>query len=273
MLKTPRFVLVAVLAGAFQLGTAALASAHGVGLTATSVCNAATGTAVIQFTAFSWSNNHPEGSNPLIEIRFNGVLVATGSFGPGQFSFSGTLPAPAGATATVSAVAAATWGDGLAGGQITSVTVSIPSGCVEQEGRFTGGGRQILASDVSVTRGLTIHCDLVLSNNLEINWSGGNHFHMEEHLVTIACIDSPNIDQTPPVAPLDTLIGTGIGKYNNADGYSIQFTLVDAGEPGTEDQMAIRIFETANPANVVLNVPLQFLTGGNLQAHADQPHK
>jgi hypothetical protein len=96
---------------------------------------------------------------------------------------------------------------------------------------------------------------------------------MEEHLVTIACIDSPNIDQTPPVAPLDTLIGTGIGKYNNADGYSIQFTLVDAGEPGTEDQMAIRIFETANPANVVLNVPLQFLTGGNLQAHADQPHK
>ena len=37
--------------------------------------------------------------------------------------------------------------------------------------------------------------------------------------------------------------------------------------------MAIRIYETANPANVVLDVPLQMLTGGNLQAHYDQPHK
>ena len=56
------------------------------------------------------------------------------------------------------------------------------------------------------------------------------------------------------------------------DGYTIYFTLVDAGEPGTADKMAIRIFETANPANVVLNIPLTFLTGGNLQAHFDQPH-
>jgi hypothetical protein len=48
---------------------------------------------------------------------------------------------------------------------------------------------------------------------------------------------------------------------------------VDAGEPGTNDQAALLIYETANPGNVVLNVPLQFLTGGNLQAHYDQPHQ
>jgi hypothetical protein len=57
------------------------------------------------------------------------------------------------------------------------------------------------------------------------------------------------------------------------DGYTIQFTLVDAGEPGPNDSAALKIFETANPSNVVLNVPLQHLTGGNLQAHYDQPHK
>lgn len=37
--------------------------------------------------------------------------------------------------------------------------------------------------------------------------------------------------------------------------------------------MSILIHETANPANVKLNVPPQVMTGGILQAHYDQPHK
>ena len=126
--------------------------------------------------------------------------------------------------------------------------------------------------DARVTRGLTIHCDLLLSNNLEVNW-GGNQFHMTEHLTTVACTDDPAIIQAPPPAPLDTLIGVGTGRYNGDDGYTIEFTLVDYGEPGRSDQAALRIYETANPANVVLDVPLQLLAGGNLQAHYDQPHK
>lgn len=143
---------------------------------------------------------------------------------------------------------------------------------VEGTGRFTGGGHQIRIDDVRVTRGLTIHCDLVLSNNLEVNWNG-NSFHMTEHLTTVECTDHPDIIQAPPPAPLDTLIGVGTGRYNGVDGFTIEFTLVDAGEPGTEDQASLLIYETADPANVVLDVPLQVLTGGNLQAHYDQPHK
>ena len=139
-------------------------------------------------------------------------------------------------------------------------------------GRFTGGGNQIRVDGVRVTRGLTIHCDLLLSNNLEVNWNG-NSFHMTEHLETVECSDDPNIDQAPPAAPLDTLIGVGTGRYNNVDGFTIEFTLVDAGEPGRDDQAALLIYETADPANVVLEVPLQNLDGGNLQAHFDQPHK
>ena len=126
--------------------------------------------------------------------------------------------------------------------------------------------------EARVTRGLTIHCDLVLSNNLEINW-GGNRFHMTEHMTTVACTDDPAIVQAPPPAPLDTLIGVGTGRDNNVDGYTVEFTLVDYGEPGANDRMAIRIYQASNPANVVLNVPLQKLSGGNLQAHYDQPHK
>jgi hypothetical protein len=139
-------------------------------------------------------------------------------------------------------------------------------------GRFTGGGNQIIVGGVRVSRGLTIHCDRLLSNNLEVNWNG-NRFHMEEHLTTVACTDDPAIIQAPPPAPLDTLIGTGIGRYNGVDGYTIEFTLVDYGEPGGDDQARLLIYPTGNPGAPVLNVPLQLLSHGNLQAHYDQPHK
>lgn len=270
MLKRSRSpLLIVMLAMAFQLGIASRASAHHVVLVASATC--ADGAAVINYTATSWATGL-EGSNPTVQILFNGSLVDTGAFGPAVFSFSGTQPAPPGATVIVQAIAAGTWGDGYGGGQSTSVTVTIPTDCVEDgTGRFTGGGNQVEVADAKVTRGLTIHCDLLLSNNLEVNW-GGNHFHMLEHLTTVACTDSPDIEQKPPKAPLDTLIGIGTGRYNNVDGFTIYFTLVDAGEPGSSDKMAILIFETANPANVVLNIPLTFLTGGNLQAHFDQPH-
>jgi hypothetical protein len=138
-------------------------------------------------------------------------------------------------------------------------------------GRFTGGGNQIKVDGVRVSRGLTIHCDKLLSNNLELNWGSGDNFHMEEHLTTIACTDDPAIIQAPPPAPLDTLKGTGVGSFNGVDGYRIEFTLVDYGEPGENDKMAVRI--TSPTGTVVLNIPLQVLENGNLQAHYDQPHR
>ena len=154
------------------------------------------------------------------------------------------------------------------------IIIEFPGGGI---GRFTGGGHQITVIDdsdnrVKVTRGFTIHCDLLLSNNLEINWQG-NQFHMEEHIKTVACTDSPEIIQFPPAAPVDTIIGVGKGRFNGVDGYTIEFTLIDAGEPGTEDEAAFLIYETEHPTNVVLDVQLQTITGGNIQAHYDQPHK
>ena len=83
----------------------------------------------------------------------------------------------------------------------------------EQElgtGRFTGGGRQIV-DGLRVSMGLTVHCDLLLSNNLQVNWKGGS-FHMTEHLETVECVDTPDINQSPPAALLDTLVGVGTGS-------------------------------------------------------------
>ena len=139
-------------------------------------------------------------------------------------------------------------------------------------GRFTGGGAALDVGVARISGGLTIHCDKLLSNNLELNWDK-NQFHMEEHVTTVACTDDPLIDQNPPKAPLDTLIGTGIGRYNGVDGYTVEFTLVDGGEPGRLDKIKLKIYPTGNPGAPVLDIPLSFLDKGNLQAHYDQPHK
>jgi len=272
------FMLAAALASALSL-IAGAAQAHHPNIEAVAVCDPDTNTAVIEYTSYSWAIGFVEGENTRIDILVDGVVVESGAYAPPDYAFSGSVPTPAGATTgdevVVSALAVDLWGDGNKAGQSASTTVVIPDldcGPDDATGRFTGGGHQIRVDGVRVTRGLTIHCDLLLSNNLEINWNG-NSFHTTEHLETIVCSDDPDIIQAPPPAPLDTLVGVGTGRFNNVDGYTIEFTLVDAGEPGVDDEMRIYIYETANPANVILDVPQQKLTGGNLQAHYDQPHR
>ena len=258
-----------------QILFAGEASAHSLSLSAQAVCVGST--PMINFTVTSFSTG-ADGVNPKVTVSFNNVVVFTGAFVQATGNtFSGSVAAPSGTSVFVSAVAVADW-PADAGGQSSSTTVAIPESCAgggggsSGNGRFTGGGKQIdVGTGASITRGLTIHCDLLLSNNLEINWGRGNNFHMLEHLETVACFDDPAIDQRPPNAPLDTLIGRGTGRYNGVDGYSIEFTLVDAGEPGRSDEMGFVI--TAPDGSVVINVPVQHLTGGNLQAHFDQPHK
>lgn len=272
--RLPLAVLTGLLTIATLLMSANPAEA-GIVLGAEAFCDPTTGTVMISYTAESLASF---GGNPQIDILFNSVTVDSGAFVAPDYSFFGIQPAPAGAGpgtgVAVTAKAVGDWGNGTPGGQSVSVMVYIPTEPCNQPGlgRFTGGGSQVRVGSARVTRGLTIHCDLLLSNNLEVNW-GGNSFHMTEHLTTVACTDDPAIIQAPPAAPLDTLVGVGTGRYNNADGYTIHFTLVDYGEPGSLDRAALLIFETANPANVVLNVPLQVLSGGNLQAHYDQPHR
>lgn len=260
-----------------QVFVASAALAHHPEITANAYCDYSDYRYYIDYTSTSWCIfEKSECANSRIDVLFNNIKVDDGAYASPDFSFSGShLLAPEGTSAIVTAVAVSDWGDGYSGGQSRSVTVNYGDDplCVPPvNGRFTGGGHQVKIDQVRVTRGLTIHCDLLLSNNLEVNWTG-NQFHMTEHLETVACTDSPEIDQFPPAAPLDTLVGVGSGRYNGEDGYTIEFTLVDAGEPGREDEMQILIYETGNPGNIVLDVPLQVLTGGNLQAHYDQPHR
>lgn len=286
-------LLTIALAVGFQIFFAGAAQAHHVTIQATSSC--VNNAAVINYTVGSWSSG-VEGSNPQVDIKVNGFVVASVAFVVPNDPISGSAPAPNETSASVEAVVVGTWGDGFPGVESAGTTVTIPTDCGGQvtpgTGRFTGGGYQILApvgvarsadgvskavsGGVRITRGFTIHCDLKLSNNLEVNWEG-NHFHMLEHTLTTQCSDDPGITQRPPRAPVDTIKGVGTGRYNNVGGYTIEFTLVDAGEPGKAnqpDQAALKIYQgtPANPGTVVLEVPLQDIGGGNVQAHYDQPH-
>jgi len=137
-------------------------------------------------------------------------------------------------------------------------------------GRMTGGGSQITIGDVRVTRGFTIHCDITLSNNLEINWPD-NKWHITKPLTMALCVDDPAVHPEPPPAPFDTFIGEGVGEWNGQPGSIVRFTFVDAGEPGGKNDRA-QIMVWAADGSLVLNVPMSFLTNGNLQAHYDQPH-
>ena len=237
------------------------------------------GTAIISYTVTSWDPGSTlgppgDGDNPEIDVLFNGVPVDSGAFLPKTKppdQFTGSSPVPqATDTVDVQAVAVGVWGDGYGPGDVSNiVTISIPTSCAPGIGRFTGGGvAEVIADSVTVTEGFEVDCDLHQpSNNLEINWTGGNHFHMENFLAAVCTfVNKPN----PPTAPVNTIVAKGTGRYDDIEGYTVEFELVDRGEPGTNDSAMFKVYETANPANVVLNSPLQLISSGNIQAHIDQ---
>ncbi|MEJ2543142.1 MAG: hypothetical protein P8Y99_03660 [Calditrichaceae bacterium] len=145
--------------------------------------------------------------------------------------------------------------------------------CVVPEpecGRMTGGGSVFNDDDfdhqVRVTRGFEIHCDLSEPNNLQVNWPGGNKFHLTE-LKTAICTDEPGYEPFPPDAPFDTFVGTGIGRLNKQDGATISFRFEDHGEPGKDDVAEIEI---KDPDGIVVRYVKGHMHNGNIQAHDDK---
>lgn len=270
--------ILAATAGVILLCAAAQpAYAHFPIISATASCS--DGSAVISYTVTSWSPGTLAGSIAGVNVTFNGAVVDTEPLALPLDTFSKTLPAPmATNTVDVQAVPASpfVWGDGLTFSTPSNVvTLTIPTDCAPGIGRFTGGGKDVVANDLTITKGFEVDCDLHQpSNNLEIN-QDGIQFHMET-FTSAVCTLVGNPD--PPPAPVNKIVGTGLGRWDGMDGYTVVFTLIDNGEPGENDETAFTVCLTdpanpnkcAIPANVVLNLPLQFITAGNIQAHVDQ---
>jgi hypothetical protein len=295
--RATSLVLTGVAALLFQAAVVQPAYAHSLSVTsATPGCNGSQ--IVINFTITSWDVGSTQmsgalgphdGENGNVEVFFGGATsVASGAFVDPADSFSGQANAPLGtATVTVTATAEDSWGDGYGGGQTSApVTVDLsttscgttpPPGT----GRFTGGGKVVVSNaivpasgSVTVTKGFEVDCDMMPAHeNLELNWEG-NHFHMDR--ITSAVCTLQGNPPNPPKAPVNRIDATGTGSYNGTDGYTVVFTLWDQGEPGTNDEAGFVVCQTANPtscsgsANIVLSVPLQLVSTGNIQAHVDQ---
>ncbi|MDO9285445.1 MAG: hypothetical protein Q7U26_11145 [Aquabacterium sp.] len=132
-------------------------------------------------------------------------------------------------------------------------------------GRMTGGGIIFTDDGMRVTHGFELHCDVDIGpNNLEVNFDK-NSFHLEA-VTAMACYDDPRLDPLPRPAPFDTLIGEGVGRFNNKAGYTIRFTLTDNGEPGNTD---FAQFEIRDPQGRLVLFVAGNLHNGNQQAHPE----
>jgi len=277
------------------LGVAQSAYAH-FPIVTSAVPSCSNGTTIISFTITSWdvgSTNAPhDGEDGNVEVLFNGVQVASGAFVDPTDSFSGQADAPLGATTVhVTALAVGTWGDNYPGNETSNdfpvdLTGFGPCTPPPGNGRFTGGGKVVVSNaivpasgDVTVTKGFEVECDLNPAHeNLELNWDGGNHFHM--NTITSAVCTIAGIPPNPPKANVNRIDATGTGSYNGTDGYTVVFTLWDHSEPGVNDEAGFVVCQTdpahpnscATSPNIVLSVPLQPVSTGNVQAHLDQGH-
>jgi len=179
-----------------------------------------------------------------------------------------------------------------------------PPGASTALARITGGGWRVTGSDgvdVRSSGGFTLHCDITLSNNLQINWGQGNKWHINKFVDAAFCKDDPAYTPGPPDAPADTYFGLDVGRLNNKDGSVACFKFEDHGErsgdPDGPDQALIRIWEVgfdpgiraehlddpgfdclvrvsdpSTDSHTVLFVPESNIKG-NYQFHEDQPHK
>ena len=132
-------------------------------------------------------------------------------------------------------------------------------------GRMTGGGSIFTVDDMRVTHGFELHCDTTIGpNNLEVNWDK-NNFHLEQ-VTSMACYDDPLLNPLPRPAPFDTLVGTGIGRFNGVAEYKVSFKFTDNGEPGITD---IAQIEIRDPQGRLVLFVSGNLHNGNQQAHPE----
>jgi hypothetical protein len=138
------------------------------------------------------------------------------------------------------------------------------------QGRMTGGGVKATNDDGDpVTFGVEIHCDITLSNNIEINWPG-HKWHLTKPILTSDCENQDN-DAPPPASPIDTFKGTAVGELDGVGGSTIAWDFEDHGEPGTNDKVELTVHAPGS-STVVMHIALQNISIGNWQMHYDQPH-
>jgi hypothetical protein len=136
---------------------------------------------------------------------------------------------------------------------------------------MTGGGSTFTSSGQRVTHGFQVR-PVGSHSSLQVNWDK-KRFHLGE-LTYFDGSEDAAIDQGQPNAPIDTVYGEGYGTYNGKTAAVIQFTFVDAGEPGVNDIATYKIAIDVNN-NKILDAgdTIVLDTSGKLDRGNHQAHK
>ncbi len=153
--------------------------------------------------------------------------------------------------------------DGNGGTASATVTITVRPAVTNT--RMTGGGviEGGKGKDAPKwTWGFEVRCDMSKGNFEYQDHTGGN-FHLTG-LTSVVCFDDSAVGSGVPKAAFDTMRMTGTGRWNGVDGYTIEATIVDAGEPGTSDSIVVTV---KSASGGVVSTVTGKLTGGNHQAH------
>lgn len=93
---------------------------------------------------------------------------------------------------------------------------------LSSDSHMFGGGTQFTSTGTQVSYGMDLHCDVsILPNYLQVTWGNGNVFFMQ-NMTSASCTGSPfNIHS-----------GTATGLIDGQPGATVQWTIVDNGQPG-----------------------------------------
>ena len=195
-----------------------------------------------------------------------------------------TQPATGGTAAIVSGQVRFTPNSGFAGTATFTYTMRDSTGgtdtatvtvTVAGDERFmTGGGSTYIGSGRNrqkVNIGFELRCRG--TGNFELNVrqpghdddnNGADAFKLDR-ITSMYCWNNPSVSSNVPSANWDTMSFTGTGRWKGVGGATIKATLVDAGEPGRNDTIEVKI--TDSRGTVVYTGRI----GGNNQAHGNGP--
>ncbi|TAJ19013.1 MAG: DUF11 domain-containing protein [Dehalococcoidia bacterium] len=145
---------------------------------------------------------------------------------------------------------------GNGGGNVTITPAAAPTG----NGGWMNVGGNIKDGSKRYTWGGSISCDGISKKAFEYHDHYRNIDFNLSTVTSVVCSTTSGVSQGQPRAGFNTL--TLVGR--SSDGKRVEATFIDAGEPGRNDTVNIRVYSAGG---TLLSSVSGKLDGGNLQAH------
>jgi uncharacterized repeat protein (TIGR01451 family) len=139
-------------------------------------------------------------------------------------------------------------------------TVTITPTAAAGNGGWMNLGGNIGNGNKKVTWGGAISCDGVSKKSLEFKDHDKNVDFKLSTVTSATCSTTAGVEQGQPKAGFNTLVVVG----HASDGKRIEATFIDAGEPGKNDRVNVKIFSSGG---TLLSSVIGNPSSGNLQAH------